>query len=64
VYWRDKKPHRVREESDFTRATIPTLVWAESGIGPFFIECFLTENGCLEFLHNTMMPETEERQEL
>jgi len=59
-----QKPHRVREEYDFTRVSIRTLIWAESDIGPFFIENFLPEKGCLEFLRNTMTPETEQYQEI
>lgn len=63
VYWRNKKPHRVREEFDFTRLAIRTHVWAESGIRCFFLERFLTENGYLEFLRNAIMPETEGHKE-
>jgi hypothetical protein len=47
----------VRVEFDFSRVTIRTLIWAESGTGPFFI-------GCLEFFGNTMTPEVEEHQEI
>jgi len=54
----------LREEFDFTEVTIRTPVWAESGVGLFFIERFLTENGCLEFLRTTMMPETEGHEEI
>jgi hypothetical protein len=64
VYWSDKKTHRVREWFDFTRVTIRIFIWAESGVGLFFMESILTENGYLGFLRNTMTPEIEEHQEI
>jgi hypothetical protein len=44
--------------------TIRALIWAEVGIGLSFIESILTETGCLEFFHDTMIPEIEEHQEM